>query len=590
MMKNKRKSSYMALVVAVLAALVLIFYKNLSYEYALAGETVAVFDTCYANAVGYALADAADGNGTYFEVTGDDPQFYLDLSHKQDLAQIGGIELVMTKVAEANHEMPIQVFYKKEKEDGFSERHSVKTVLMPWVDRVLIPLPQGTYEQLRFDVDASFELYEINVCTEKMIAKPYVSSVTTNRCLLYFPVVLIGFPLVFWAHSVRNSSCKSIFFGTEPSPKREIHWDYMRIFAAVLVILAHACSPMVTQLEETGGADWKRLLLVCGLSFGLTCNLLYVMLSGALLLNSSKTSSQTENVAAFYLRRASKIIIPLAAYYLFLLSINNEVSFLPPKNLGTAFKRMMTGAPDVAPHFWLIYTIISLYLVTPFFRVMVAHLSDKMIASLATVILVLNALTYYLPLFGMQFGATTFLAGWEGVFLLGYILTRQSSLPNADKRTNWFVLAGVVAFVVTVAVVFTDSTKMNYVYNNTPTMVLMSCAIFALFLKYKEKFATKTKSHFGAFADLVVRMCSKYSYSIILIHWYALFAVVQGKLHITALRFGCFGGIAATVAITFVVCLVMAIVFDNTVVIVCTVIFDKISEKIMNSIEKHRVK
>ncbi len=90
--------------------------------------------------------------------------------------------------------------------------------------------------------------------------------------------------------------------------------------------------------------------------------------------------------------------------------------------------------------------------------------------------------------------------------------------------------------------------------------------------------------------DFIVRMCSKYSYSIILIHWYVLFVVVQGKMHITALRFGCIGGIAATVVLTFLICLAMAIVIDNTVVIVCTVIFDRISEKIMNIFEKHCVK
>ena len=589
-MNKKGKLQYIALAAAILVALVLIFYNNLSYEYALAGETVELFAECCSNVVGYTVKDAANGNGVYFEVTDDDPQFYLDLSKKQGLTQIGGIELVITKVAEANHEMPVQVFYRKAGKDGFTERHSVSTVLMPWADRVLIPLPLGQYDQLRLDIDGAFELYEINVCTEKMIAKPYISSATANKCLYLFPAVIIGFPLIFWAHKVCRSSWKTILFGAVPSPKREIHWDYMRILAAVFVILAHACSPMVTLINEMGGADWKKLLLVCGLSLGLTCNLLYVMLSGALLLNVSKTANQTENVASFYLRRASKVIIPLVVYYLFLLSVNHEISFLPPKNLGAAFKRIMTGAPDVAPHFWLIYTIVSLYLVTPFFRVMAKHLSDKMLVSLMAVILVLNALTYYLPLFGMTFGATTFLAGWEGVFLLGYILTRQSTLPDAKKRTKWFVLAGVAAFIVTVLVVFTDSTKMNYVYNNTPTMVLMSCAIFALFLRYKEKFAVKTDTRLGIMTDYVVRLCSKYSYSIILIHWYVLFVIVEGKLHITALRFGCIGGIVTTVIFTFLICLMFAIVFDNTVVIVCTVLFDKITEKIMNSIEKHRVK
>lgn len=58
------------------------------------------------------------------------------------------------------------------------------------------------------------------------------------------------------------------------------------------------------------------------------------------------------------------------------------------------------------------------------------------------------------------------------------------------------------------------------------------------------------------------------------------FVVVQGKLHITALRFGCIGGIAASVLATIAVCLAIAVVFDNTVVIVCSVIFDKLTKRL----------
>ena len=69
-----------------------------------------------------------------------------------------------------------------------------------------------------------------------------------------------------------------------------------------------------------------------------------------------------------------------------------------------------------------------------------------------------------------------------------------------------------------------------------------------------------------------------------------LFVVVQGKLHITALRFGCIGGIVATVFVTFLVCLVMGIVFDNTVVIVCNVIFEKIMEAFGEMVQKIKPK
>lgn len=590
MKKQNSRWKYIVLAALVLGAWILIFYKNLSYDYALRGETFSVFAECYTNALDYEVAPLADGgNGKYFEKKGDDPQLYLDLSKKQELAQIGGLELVLTKVFDANYEMDVQVFYRKAGE-AFSEKHSVKTKLAAWGERVFIPLPLDCYEELRLDIDGAFELHEVNVCSEKMRSRPYISDATINRCLWYFPAVLVGFSLIFWAHGSRNSTWKTILFGAEPSPKRKLHWDYIRILAAVLVILAHACSPMVTVIEETGGADWKRLVLVCGLTLGLTCNLLYVMLSGALLLNVPKDVAETENIVSFYIRRASKIIIPLVAYYLFLLSLNHEVSFLPPKNLGTALKRIMTGAPDAAPHLWLIYTIVALYLVTPFFRVMAVHLSDKMLHSLMVLIFVLNALTNYLPLFGMNFGAATVLAGWEGVFLMGYILTRRNALPREDGHGSGLVFAGIAGFVIAVVVVFGNSANMNYVYNNTLPLFLMACGIFELFLKNSKRFAVKSGSRFGMLMDLLVRMCSKYSYSIILIHWYVLFVVVQGKMHVTALRFGCIGGIVATVTLTFVVCLIMAIVFDNTVVIVCSVLFDKACEKIMNTFEKYRVK
>ena len=130
--------------------------------------------------------------------------------------------------------------------------------------------------------------------------------------------------------------------------------------------------------------------------------------------------------------------------------------------------------------------------------------------------------------------------------------------------------AAVVSYIVMVALVYANSANMNYVYGSTPTILIASCGIFALFVNNKDKFKGRS--------NVLLRLCSKYSYSIILIHWYALFVVVEGKFHITALRFGCVGGIAASVAATFAVCIVMAVIYDNTVVIVCNVLFDKLTK------------
>lgn len=547
----KKHLKYIFLALAILAVLGIVFYKNLDYSYEMQGEAENILDSAYAGATGY------DVVGHTFTVNGEDPQFYLAGMSQQ----IGGIELVLAKPSAEIPPISVQVFFTKEGEN-YSEKHSIKTSIQQGNTTCQLPIPLAQYTNLRFDIDGNFTLSEIRAYTAETKITPVISNKTIKNCMMYFPAVILGFILIFWAHSVRaegmdaKSYMKNIFFGAETKTDRQVHLDYLRILAAVLVILAHACSPMV----DLADADWKRLLLVCGLSIGLCCNLIYVMLSGTLLL----TSKKEEKVSAFYLRRASKVIIPLIAYYMLLLVLGNEVSLLPPENIGEACKRIVTGAPDVGPHLWLIYTIIALYFVTPFFRVMVQNLSTRMLFALAAVILILNALTTYLPLFGMTFGAASFLAGWEGVFLLGYIMTRD----ECRKYDNKMIGVGVIAFVITIGVVFIDSTKMNYVYNNALTLILVSCAIYAVFLKYKDRFQGKS--------NLLVRMCSKYSYAIILIHWYALFVVVQGKLHITALRFGCIGGIGVTVVVTFLVCLGMGILYDNTVVIVCNVLFEKV--------------
>lgn len=580
----RQRSVYLLLVIMILAALGIIFYRNLSYLYELQGDVVDL-SGCEMETYGYDVVSADDeASGMNFSVlgkdfimTGDDPQLILTLPAG---TVIGGIAIEFDSTENTDQDpIPVQVFYAADW-GGYTERDSVKGELKAGESRLLLPIPLGEYRTLRLDIDGRFRFSSITGCTGPMKVTAYASMETIRTCLWYFPAVIIGFCLIFWAHGVRiregaftaKGYIKNVFLGAEPSQDREVYLDYLRVLAAVLVILAHTCSPMV----DLADAGWKRLVLVCGLSLGLCCNLLYVMLSGALLLNTK--GRQEERILTFYIRRASKVVIPLIAYYLLLLYLNNEVHFLPPANLRTALKRIVTGAPDVGPHLWLIYTIVALYLVTPFFRVMMQHMSDRLLFSLAAVILVLNMLTTYLPLFGMAFGASTFLAGWEGIFLLGCILTRQNALAGASGRNRGMMAAAVLSYAIMVTVVYKDSAWMNYVYSGTPTMVAASCGIFCLFLENKDKFKGKLNP--------MVRLCAKYSYSIILIHWYALFVVVQGRMHITALRFGCLGGIAASVAATFVVCAVMAIIYDNTVVIVCSVIFDKVTGLLMNRIHK----
>ena len=284
---------------------------------------------------------------------------------------------------------------------------------------------------------------------------------------------------------------------------------------------------------------------------GLVCNPLYVMISGSLLLSAEKE----EALGTFYFKRFVKVVIPMVVYYVIFLCVSGQISLIPPQNLGDGALQILAGASGIVPHYWLIYILISLYVTVPFIRVMVKNMKDSFITVLFFLILAEELLVTYLPLVGVQIGFTMSLASWEGVFILGYIVT--------ERRTKWMermvlILGAISAMIVAVVPVLDDSLT-GYVYNTAPVMVLFAGAILILLSKLDG--ILKGKFQF------VAQVLTKYSYSIILVHWYGLFVVTWGKIGIQPLRFGCIGGITLTVFVAVVVCFVLGFVAENTAVL-----------------------
>lgn len=339
-----------------------------------------------------------------------------------------------------------------------------------------------------------------------------------------------------------------MFCGARTSGGRKVYMDYARVFAAVMVILTHACSMQA----DADAPVWKTNLLLLCAGIGLVCNPLYVMISGSLLLSSEKE----ESLGTFYFRRFVKIVIPMVVYYVIFLCISGQISLIPPRNLKEGALQILAGASGIVPHYWLIYILISLYVTAPFIRVMVRNLKDSSIKVLFFLILAEEAVTAYLPLAGVQTGFAMNLAGWEGVFILGYIVT--------ERRTKWMerlllIFGAVSAVMIAVAAVI-DYSFMAYISNTAPVMVLFAAAVLILLSKFERVLRGKLPS--------VVQALSKYSYSIILVHWYGLFVVAWGKIGVQPLRFGCIGGIVLTVLTAVIVCFILGFAADHTVVLV----------------------
>lgn len=379
-----------------------------------------------------------------------------------------------------------------------------------------------------------------------------------TKYILMFFILLI----VFYAHyrlfqkaGSFSAYIHEILGDTRYDSQRIKAFDYIRALAVIFVIAAHVVQ---TDHSAVNGSGAWMVLQILAVLF-LNCNLLFVMLSGALLLNQKE-----EPVPIFYRKRVFKVVIPMAVYYLFYLYMGLYQSGLTdPRNLLDAGKRFLSGPSEWNPHFWLMYVILAFYLAAPFFKVMVQNMSDQLLLSFVVLTFIMNGALSWLPFWGIEFHFVTLLCGWESVFVFGYFWTR----PFSAHYRKPFLALGAASYLITSAISCVRPDCADAFLNKAPTMLLMSGAVFSLFTGREDKFKIPGRA---------IRIIGKYGFSILLIHWYILYHVAEDQMGLYASSWGLLGGTAATAAVTLALSLLFALIFDNTAVLCVSTVCDLI--------------
>ena len=235
------------------------------------------------------------------------------------------------------------------------------------------------------------------------------------------------------------------------SKNRKVYIDYLRVAATVFVIGVHTVSLASSMLER--GTVSFQVLETFDFLF-LSCNLLFIMISGALLL-----PVQGERVGVFFRKRFSKVAIPLVVYYIFYVCAKEGIQWISPNHWFALLKRILIGAPEEAPHFWLVYVILWLYVLTPFLRWLLWNIPDTVFYGVMAVIFAVCG---------------WFVDSFVGAFLLGYLLDGKCS----RKVENLFLAGGAVSFLLSCYwIAGVGENYENYLYNNSPSMLLLSAAI-----------------------------------------------------------------------------------------------------------------
>lgn len=349
-----------------------------------------------------------------------------------------------------------------------------------------------------------------------------------------------------WADSDYGSGV----LGLKQKAGRDYRYDWLRCLAVMMVILTHAVQ---ADLHEGFIQDERaEFVLTVFYMLCLACNLIYVMLSGALLLPYKE-----ESAWKFYVKRISTVALPMGIYYVFYMWQARELDgHIPWGTIRDLLLRLCQGTTPESPHYWLMYVLLSIYLAVPFFRYMFRNMPYKVLTGLVGISMALMALDLFCPI---ALGISSFLGKWEGIAIMGYWVTR----PETKKYYHRLVGLGLAAFGVMVAMIGYGLDYRTLCANHSPVMALICMGMFAFVLENRVVFER---------GNAGLRILGKYSYSLILVHWWALYGIVREKYQIHVGQY-CGGGLFLTLILTLLVSLIASVLIDNLIVMPVQLVF-----------------
>lgn len=146
--------------------------------------------------------------------------------------------------------------------------------------------------------------------------------------------------------------------------------DLVKIAAIIAVIVFHVDGELLHADDIYTSTWWASNIVMAAVHW---CVPVFVMISGALLLDPQKT----ESLATFYRKRLARVLLPLVFWGVFYLgwiwfkgAIRNE-----PPSVISLIRLLIEGRPYY--HMWFLYMILGLYFFTPFFRKIIATTSTR---------------------------------------------------------------------------------------------------------------------------------------------------------------------------------------------------------------------
>ena len=299
--------------------------------------------------------------------------------------------------------------------------------------------------------------------------------------------------------------------GLDASTRSFVPDNLIRTLAIILVILLHAANTTLKASSVPESYWWTAVVYK---SLALPCVPLFVMLSGALLLKRTKLD---EPIRVFIKKRVSRLGLPIVFWSAVYLAWAFFVSQTPVtwENIERGILYSLFGGAYY--HFWFIYLIVGIYLITPILRVIIAHGNIRVIRYLCLLWFVSVAVV---PLIELATGHTLnplafVISGWEGYFIFGSYLKRV--------KVQSSILYGllILGFVWTIFGTWLMNYPLSAMQRNnfffdylTANVIISSIALFLILLRFHRDWPGSNH----AIASRIVQAISRNTLPIFLFH------------------------------------------------------------------------
>ncbi len=252
---------------------------------------------------------------------------------------------------------------------------------------------------------------------------------------------------------------------------RILYLDYLRLFATLAVIMLHI-SCCVLDCSST------KISYTIGLAYDSICRWcvpIFVMISGAIFLNSEKQITVSSLYKKYILRLLVALVFWIAIYYYVFDPTLQAIKNSPIKiiNIIDVLKN-----PFANPiHLWYLPMIIGLYIVLPILKLIVSNtVTTKYFLTLWFAWSLITSIPNSFIFQGISYLKMEMVVGYSGYMILGYKLSQKDIHIKISYLVTTFLL---VSFLVFFAAANVSNIENVFQYLN-PLVIIMSTIFFCL--------------------------------------------------------------------------------------------------------------